>query len=145
MTWSAGASGERDILTYAAKAGAAISPYRILMAGTDADEVIAATSGVYVPLGVSGNGSENNKGTYAEHDAVNVKYAGMVKVSMSGTGSRGDRVMATTAGQGTRHPMTTEGVWVLGIAMESWVANQVITVLIDRQLVVDTESIDTDL
>ncbi len=145
MSWTAGFSGERDVLTVAGRAGAAINPFRILKFGTDADEVEQATAGTVYPVGVSGNGSENNKGTYAENDAVNVKYSGMVKISMSGTGSKGNRVMATTAGQGTRHPMTTEGVWTVGIAMEDWVANQVITVLIERQFIVDTESIDTDL
>ena len=145
MAWDAGITEERDVLLLPARAGAAISPHRIVIAGTDADEVEAASDGSVYPIGVSGDGSEVNKGTYAENDSVNVKYAGIVKLSMSGTGSRGNRVTATTNGQGTAHDIQTEGVWVLGIAMESWTSGQVIPVLIDRHLIQDTESISTAL
>ncbi len=145
MAWNSGITEERDVLVLPAKADGTISPYRIVIAGTDADEVQDASDGTAFPIGVSGDGSENNKGTYADHDTVNVKYAGIVKVSMSGTGSRGARVVATTGGQGTNHTMATEGVWIIGYAMESWTSDQVIPVLISRQLIADTESIDTGL
>jgi hypothetical protein len=145
MAWNAGITEERDVLILPARADGTISPYRIVIAGTDADEVQDASSGTSFPIGVSGDGSENNKGTYADHDPVNVKYAGIVKIAMTSTGARGDRVVATTNGEGTRHDMQTEGVWIIGYAMESWTDNQVIPVLINRQLIVDTESIDTAL
>jgi hypothetical protein len=143
MAYDKGITEERDILYLPAKADGAISPYRIVVAGTDADEVAAASAATVFPIGVSGDGSENNKGTYADHDTVNVKYSGIVKISMSGTGSRGGRVVATTAGQGTAHDITTEGVYIFGYAMESWTSGQVIPVLIQRQLITDTESMTT--
>lgn len=145
MAWNSGITEERDVLVLPAKAESAISPYRIVIAGTEPNEVAAASDGTSYPIGVSGDGSENNKGTYAAGDSVNVKYAGIVKVSMASTGSRGDRVVATTDGQGTRHDISTEGVYVLGIAMESWTSGQVIPVLIDRHLIQDTESLSTAL
>jgi hypothetical protein len=145
MAWNSGITEERDVLVLPAKADGTISPYRIVIAGTDADEVQDASDGTAFPIGVSGDGSENNKGTYADHDTVNVKYAGIVKISMASTGSRGDRVVATTGGQGTRHEIDTEGVWIIGNAMQSWTANQVIPVMISRQFIADTESIDTGL
>jgi len=145
MAWNAGITEERDVLVLPAKADGTISPYRIVIAGSDANEVADASDGTSFPIGVSGDGSENNKGTYADADSVNVKYSGIVKISMSGTGSRGDRVVATTNGQGTRHDISTEGVWVIGVAMESWTSGQVIPVLIDRHLIQDTEDISTAL
>jgi hypothetical protein len=145
MARTGGITEERDVCTFSAKCDSTISPYRIVKAGTDADEVAAATAGTVFPIGVSGDGSENNKGTYADHDYCNVKYAGIVKISMASTGTRGQRVVATTAGQGTAHSIETEGVWVIGVAMEAWVANQVIPVMINRQFIADTESITTSL
>lgn len=145
MGYDAGLTGERDLLILSARAGAAINPFRILKLGTDADEVEAAADGTVWPVGISGDGSENNKGTYAENDYVNVKYSGIAKLSMSGTGSKGDRVVATTGGQGTRHAMDTEGVYIIGFATEDWTNGQVISVLINRLFFADTEGISTAL
>jgi len=145
MAWDSGITEERDVLVLPAKADGTISTYRIVIAGTDADEVQEASDGTAFPIGVSGDASEVNKASYADHDSVNVKYSGIVKVSMASTGSRGDRVVATTSGQGTRHDIQTEGVWILGYAMQSWTAGQVIPVMISRQLIADTESINTAL
>lgn len=145
MAWNAGITEERDVLLLPAKADGAIDPYRIVVAGTDANEVAEASVATVFPLGVSGDGSENNKGTYADHDSVNVKYSGIVKLKMSGTGYRHDRVVATTDGKGTRHAMSTEGVWVFGIATEAWTDGQIIPVLIDRMMITDTESIDESI
>jgi hypothetical protein len=64
---------------------------------------------------------------------------------MSGTGSRGNRVVASTAGVGVQHTLATEGVYTFGIAMQSWTSGQIIPVKIERHLVVDTESISTAL
>ncbi len=145
MAWNAGSTEERDVLTMPFRADGAIDPYRIVVAGTDADEVAEAAAATSYPIGVSGDGSEVNKGTYADHDSVNVKYSGVVKLKMSGTGDRFDRVVATTDGKGLAHAIDTEGVWVLGIAMEAWTNGQIIPVLIDRYLIMDTESVDTAL
>ncbi len=145
MAWNQGITEERDVLLLGAKADGTIAPYRIVVAGTDPDEVAEASAATVFPLGVSGDGSENNKGTYADGDSVNVKYAGIVKLKMASTGFRHDRVVATTDGKGTRHATATEGVWVFGIAMEAWTDGQIIPVLIRQQLIVDTESIDESL
>lgn len=145
MAWNKGITEERDISLLPAKADGAISPYRIVVAGTDPDEVAAASAATVYPLGVSGDGSENNKGTYADGDSVNVKYSGIVRLEMSGTGSRHGRVVATTGGLGLAHSIETEGVYVFGIAMEDWTSGQIISVLIDRYLIADTESVSTAL
>jgi len=145
MAWTAGITEERDVLVLPAKADGTINPYCIVIAGTDPNEVQDASDGTAFPIGVTSDASEVNKASYADHDSVNVKYSGIVKISMASTGARGDRVVATTAGQGTRHDMQTEGVWIIGYAMEAWTAGQVIPVLISRQLIADTEGINTAL
>lgn len=145
MAWNAGITEERDVLVLPAKADGAIDPYRIVIAGTDANEVAEATAATSFPIGVSGDGSEINAGTYTDGDSVNVKYSGIVKLKMSSTGFRHDRVVATTDGKGTRHAMATEGVWIFGIAMEAWTDGQIIPVLVQRMMITDTESIDESI
>ena len=127
MGYNAGCTEERDVKTMPAKAGAAVSPYRILKAGTDPDEVIHATNQNSFFVGVSGNASENGAATYANHDPIEMKYAGVVYVEMSSSGNRGDRVTATTAGVGVKHT-TQAGSWILGVAMQDWTYGQIIPV-----------------
>lgn len=141
MAWNSGITEERDVLVLPAKADGAIDPYRIVVAGTDANEVAEASVATVYPLGVSGDGSEINAGTYVDGDSVNVKYSGIVKLKMSSTGFRHDRVVATTDGKGTRHAISTEGVYIFGIAMEAWTDGQIIPVLIDKFLITETDSV----
>ena len=137
MAYASGQTEERHVKTMPGRAGAAILDYRILQAGTDPDEVIEATAGTQFPIGVSGNASETTtKASYEENDPVAVKYDGVVFVSMEGTGARGDRVMATTAGQGTEHT-TEDGVYILGHATQAWADGDVIPVMIDRYYIGD--------
>jgi len=144
MAYKAGITEERDVKTFSGRAGAAISPFRILTGGTDPDEVIAATSGTVFPVGVSGDASENNKATYAEDDYVNVKYDGIVFIEMSSTGNRYDRLVATTGGKGLKHVAAVAGVYGIGFAMEAWTDGQIIPVMIDRIMIEATE-VDTTI
>jgi|GEM_PF-2220781 len=136
MAWDAGQGEERHVMTINARAGATVAPYRICKKGTDPDEVIVTTAGTDMPIGVSGNASENNAATYAEHDPIALKVYGIVYVEMSGVGLRSDRVMPTASGKGLRH-VNTDGVYVLGFAMEAWTDGQIIPVMIDRFFVGD--------
>jgi len=131
MGFGSGITEERDVCTLKGRAGAAVSPYRILKAGTDFDEVILATNQNYPFEGVSNNASENGAATYAEHDPVVIKYSGIVYVEMSGTGTRHDRVTATTAGKGIKHT-TQQGAWILGFAEQDWTDGQIIPVRITQ-------------
>lgn len=139
MAYEGGLTEQRDIVTFQARAGATINPYRIVMKGTDPDEVIQSTGGTNTPLGISGDASEANADTYSENDPVAVRYGGIVYLSMSGVGVHGDRVMSNATGQGIRH-VNTDGVWVIGIALQAWTDGQVIPVLIDRMFVGDYTS-----
>jgi hypothetical protein len=134
MAFNAGRTEERDVKVAPAKAGAAVSPYRILKAGTDPDEVIHATNQNYFFEGVSGDASENGKATYEEHDPIEMKYSGIVYVEMTGSGSRGDRVTAGAAGVGAKHT-SQAGAWILGVATQNWVAGQVIPVEICKHYI----------
>lgn len=131
MAFNSGITEERDVKLMPARAGAAVSPYRILQAGTDGDEVIHATNQNNPLLGVSGNASENGKATYEEDDPIKMKYAGVVYVEMSGTGSRGARVTAGAAGVGVAHT-TLPGSYILGIATQDWTDGQIIPVEITK-------------
>lgn len=127
MGYDYGMTEERDVKKLPAKCGAAILPYRLLKAGTLADEVIVATNQNAPFEGVSGNGSEVGKVSYETGDPIAVKYTGIIYISMSGVGLRGDRVTATAAGQGIKHT-TQQGAYIFGIAMEAWTDGQVIPV-----------------
>jgi hypothetical protein len=128
MAYTKGITEERHIKLMPAKAGAAVSPYRILANGTDPDEVIHAAGSGVTPLGVSGNASENHASTYAEHDPIEMRYDGVMYIEMAGTGSRADRVMADSVGKGTRHGNSV-GAWCCGIATKDWVAGEIIPVV----------------
>jgi len=136
MGWDEGTTEERDVLTMPAKAGAAVAIYRILKKGVAANEVLVTTAGTDMPQGVSGNASEDNKATYATGDYIALKYMGIVYIKMSGVGLRNDRVMPTANGLGLRH-VNTDGVYVIGFAMEAWTDGQIIPVMIDRFFVGD--------
>jgi hypothetical protein len=127
MAYTSGITEERDVKVMSARAGAAVSPYRILQGGTDSDEVIHATNQNNFLVGVSGNGSENGKATYEENDPIAMKYGGIVYVEMSGTGSRGDRITAGAAGVGVKHT-SLPGSWILGVATKAWKDGEVIPV-----------------
>lgn len=127
MAWTQGRTEERDVLFMPVRAGAALSPYRLLKAGTDADEVIVATNQNDFIEGVSGDASENGKATYEEHDPIQMKYDGVVFVEMSGTGDRDDRVTAGAAGVGAKHT-SLPGSWIFGVATKAWVDGDIIPV-----------------
>jgi hypothetical protein len=131
MSYESGITEERDVKKMPGRCGAAVSPYRILKAGTDADEVIHATNQNSFLIGVSGNASENGASTYLENDPVAIKYQGIVYVEMTGTGSRGDRVTSGADGKGAKHT-TLPGSWILGVATQDWTDGQIIPVEIQK-------------
>lgn len=140
MSWTQGITEERDVKKMPGRAGAAVELYRILQAGTLGYEVIQATAGTQFPIGVSGNDSENvDKLLYESGDEIAIKYDGIVYIKMSGTGARGDRVMATTGGKGLKHA-TSDGVYIIGHSTVSWVDGDVIPVMIDRYLISNFEN-----
>jgi len=134
MGYNAGMTEERDVLFMPARAGAAVSPYRILKAGTDPDEVIHNTNQNLFPIGVSGNASENGAATYAEHDPIKVKYSGVVYLEMTGTGSRGDKITSGAAGVGAKHT-SQAGSWIIGVATQDWTSGQIIPVEICKHYI----------
>jgi len=134
MAYEGGITEERDLLFLPAKAGAAIGTYRIVQADTDVDEVKAATAGTQYPLGITGDGGENGAASYAENDSLALRYGGISYLKMSGTGTRHQRVMATTGGAGIAHT-SQDNVWTIGEAMQAWEDGQEIPVLIDRQFI----------
>lgn len=127
MAFTAGRTEERDKKFAPARAGAAISPYRILKAGTDPDEVIHATNQNDFFEGISGDASENGAATYAEHDPVQMVYAGIAYIHMSGSGSRGDMITATAAGKGVAFT-SQAGSWIIGVATKAFVDGDIIPV-----------------
>lgn len=134
MAWTQGRTEERDVLHAPVRAGAAVNPYRLLKAGTDADEVIVATNQNDFIEGVSGDGSENGKATYAEHDPIQMKYSGIVYVEMSGTGTRGARITAGAGGVGVEHT-SLPGSWILGVATKAWADGDIIPVEICKHYI----------
>ena len=136
MGYDGGITEERHVCTGPGFAEAEINPYRILQFGTGANAVIQATSGTQYPYGISGNGSENGKAIYAADDAVAVKIYGVAYLKMSGTGSKGNRIMATTGGKGLKHS-NTDGVYIIGNATCDWTDGQIIPIIIDRYFIGD--------
>lgn len=135
MTWAQGQTEERDLLALPGRCGGAISPYRIVCADTDPDEVKASTDPTAeYPLGISGDGGENGKATYEEDDYMAIRYSGVSYLKMSGAGSRNQRIMATTGGMGIAHS-SQDNCWTVGEAMQAWEDGQEIPVLIRRQFI----------
>jgi len=131
MTWQAGITEERDKKHLPVEAEGAISAYRIVTFDTDTNEVRHAESGAEFALGVSGDGSEVGASTYVDGDKLALTYAGVVYIEMTGSGYKGNRIIATTSGKGTKH-YDTEGVCVLGYAMQNFNDGDIVPVLIDR-------------
>ena len=131
MTWQAGITEERDKLYLPVEAESTISPYRICTFDTDTHEVRHAEAGTEFALGVSGDGSEVGSTSYADGDKLALTYAGIVYIEMSGSGYKGNRIIATTSGKGTKH-YNTEGVCVLGYVMQNFNDGDIVPVLIDR-------------
>ena len=136
MAHDAGNTEERDCLTMPAYAEDAIPIYRICMKGASVMGVLVTTAGTDFPQGVSGNAGENHAASYVLNDRIKLKYMGIAYVTMSGVGVRNDRVMPTANSYGLRH-VNTDGVYVLGYAMEAWTDGQVIPVMIDRCFIGD--------
>jgi hypothetical protein len=127
MAYNAGIVEEKDVLTLQGRCGAAVSPYRLLKAGTDPDEVIHATNQNSPFEGVSDNASENGAATYLENDPIRIKYRGIIYIEMTGTGDRGDRVTSGATGLGAKHT-TQQGAWIFGFAEQAWTSGQIIPV-----------------
>ena len=97
-----GMTEERHVKTVQSICGAAIGYYRIVQQQHGSQmNVIASTSGVQFPIGVTRDNSENpTKTTYEANDPVELAYDGIVYVTMEGSGYRSNRVMAGTDGKG---------------------------------------------
>jgi hypothetical protein len=135
MSYEGGITEERDIKELPGRCGAAINPYRIVTADTDVDEVKASTSPTTeFPLGISGDAGENGAATYAENDPIAIRYSGVSYLKMSGTGTRHQRVMATTGGAGIAHT-SQDNCWIIGVALQAWEDGQECPVLIQRQFI----------
>jgi len=126
MTYKQALTEERDVKKLSGIAEAAISPYTIVTFGS-ANGVVNAVNANSVPIGVSGDASENNKSTYAAGDPIVIKYDGVVYVKLAGTVERGALLCASTGGAAIA--LTASG-WALGIAMGAGVAGDVIPVLL---------------
>jgi hypothetical protein len=127
MSLIEGITEERDKLYAPGIAGGSIEPYRIVVYGTDPDEIIQCTLTSQFPAGISGDASENGKSSYEENDPIEVKYSGFVYLEMYSTGSKGDRIISHTDGRGTKHTFGTN-CWIIGVAMADWVEGDIILV-----------------
>jgi hypothetical protein len=136
LTIRTGDIGEKAVISVSKEAEAAIGAHRIVVVGTSDYQVSQATNATTFPFGVSGDGSERNASSYVAADEMAVKVAGIVYLTMSGTGNAGNSVKGTTAGYGIAQS-TTDNVWVLGIAMKDWVNLEVIPVKIGQFAVGD--------
>ena len=135
MGYDASFTEERDKLQMQGYAEAAIQPNRIVTAGTAANEVKASTDpATEFPLGISEDAGLSGKTSYEADDPVDLCYSGVKYLKMSGTGSRHQRIMATTAGAGIAHT-SQDNVWVVGVAMKDWTDGEEIAVLILPQFI----------
>lgn len=135
MAYTECITGERDILEMPGYAEAAINPYRIVTAGTGAQQVKVSTDPTTeFPLGVSGDAGLNGKTSFEADDPVDVRYSGITYLKMSGAGSRHQRVMATTGGAGIAHT-SQDNCWIVGVAMKDWTDGEEIPVLLLQQFI----------
>lgn len=132
MAYTAGITDERNKLNLFGRAGGIINPYRIVVPGTDPDEVIQASDYYQYPVGISGDASENGKKSYEENDSVVIYYSGIVYLKMSGTGARGNRVCSDANGKGQIHDVDLDDVWVIGMATQAWVDGDIIPIEISK-------------
>ncbi len=101
-----------------------LAKYRLVKIGTNADEVVSATTTSDVLFGVTDESADGVAG-----NPVGVITSGIVKVSIASASTKGGYITATTAGQGVL--TTTDKQKYLGILLETTtVSNQIAQVLI---------------
>lgn len=96
-----------------------VAQYRIVKLGTDADTVVAATAASDKVIGVTDESADGVAG-----NPVGVILDGVVKLTILAASTKGDYIIATTAGKGATG--TTDKDKIIGILLETTtVANQV--------------------
>lgn len=96
-----------------------VAPYRIVKAGTNADEVIAATAATAKVIGVTDESADSTAG-----NPVGVILDGVVKLCILAASTKDDYIIATTAGKGATG--STDKDKIIGQLLETTtVANQI--------------------
>lgn len=134
MAYEKGITEERDKCKLPARADGEIAPYRIVVPGTEPEDVAQASTPTEYTVGISENASENGKASYEDGDPVTVAYGGIKYLEMSSIGDRGDRVMSDAEGKGVKHS-SQDNVWIIGAATQAWTDGQIIPVEIIKQYI----------
>lgn len=108
---------------HTAKAGAAVAAYRVVRLGNADNTVIVATAATQPIIGVTGRSTASKAG-----DTVEVAINGVGKVQLGGNVTRGALLTAGTDGRAAA--TNTAGNRVVGIALASGKANDIVDVLL---------------
>lgn len=101
-----------------------IEKYRFVKFGSTDDKVVKAAAGEKA-FGVFMNANDDA----AVNDAVEIAHlGGGALIKLAGTVTRGDSVASNATGEGV---VAASGVWAPGIAMESGVAGDVVSIMLD--------------
>lgn len=117
---------ETNMMSKSCKAGSAISANTILKMGADDDSLIPATAVSETLIGVAVDAIAS--GDYGE-----VMLSGIARVKIGGTVTRGDKITTNASAQGvTAAPGAGTNNGIIGIALMSGVANDIIPVLLSQ-------------
>lgn len=120
------------------RAGGNITPFRIVKIGTTQDsEALISASATSPNIGIAHGGTRRAPGTgdddgFAAIDGENIPIWGtgcIGLVQLVGTSARGDAITSDASGLGTT--TTTEGDCIVGWALQSGVAGDVVRVLVN--------------
>ncbi len=101
-----------------------VNPYRIVILGTNADEVVAGTTTSAALIGISDESADATAG-----NSVGVVMDGIAKLVIASASTKGGYITATTAGAGL--VTTTDTNEVIGVLLETTtVSGQVAAVAI---------------
>ena len=103
-----------------------VNPYRIVILGTNADEVVAGTTTTAPLIGISNESADATAG-----NSVGVIMDGIAKLTIASASTKGTYITATTAGKGLS--TTTDTNEVIGVLLETTtVSDQVAAVSIKQ-------------
>lgn len=131
MAFVLGNSQSKPTLEINATAESAIEDYRIVTWGNSSDVVKPATAATVIPLGVSKQAKDLHSTTnYATGYTVDIVVDGIAYIKMDGSGLRGNPVIATTGGKGTKVTFNSADQYCIGIALKNWNDGEICPVLI---------------
>lgn len=139
MAVTAGIGEQQVTLKYTAIAYEEIEDYRIVCFSNVDERVIKSTAATEKPIGVTGQAKDlHSTDTYAAGYTVDVAMGGVAYIKMTGSGLRGNSVIAGTDGKGQKITFASADQWCIGTALRNWNDGDICPVHLQLHYIGDT-------